>query len=102
MKLIRWGAKGAEKPGLVDGMGVPRDLSGKIGDITSDLLSPEGLSRLAGIDPAGLPVIAERFAVGRAASPAFPRSSVSASIIPITPPRRERQFPRSRSCFSKR
>ena len=64
MKLMRWGAKGAEKPGLVDGMGVARDLSGKIGDITSDLLSPEGLSRLAGIDPAGLPVIAKDSRLG--------------------------------------
>jgi 2,4-didehydro-3-deoxy-L-rhamnonate hydrolase len=64
MKLIRWGAKGAEKPGLVDAMGVARDLSGKIGDITFDILSPEGLSRLAGIDPASLPVIAKDSRLG--------------------------------------
>ena len=29
MKLIRWGAAGAEKPGLVDKAGVLRDLSGQ-------------------------------------------------------------------------
>ena len=57
MKLMRWGAKGAEKPGLVDLTGVARDLSGMIGDITPDLLAPEGLRRLAGIDTASLPVI---------------------------------------------
>src|ERR1700761_988280 len=58
MKLIRWGANGAEKPGLVDGNGVARDLSGEISNITPELLSPEGLSRLAKIDVASLPAIA--------------------------------------------
>jgi len=57
MKLMRWGANGAEKPGLVDRTGVARDLSGVVADITPDLLTPEGLSRLAGIDAASLPVI---------------------------------------------
>jgi 2,4-diketo-3-deoxy-L-fuconate hydrolase len=57
MKLIRWGAKGEEKPGLIDKDGSPRDLSGVIGDITPDLLSPEGLQRLARTDPAGLPKV---------------------------------------------
>lgn len=64
MKLIRWGAQGAEKPGLVDAMGVARDLSGKIGDITPDILSPEGLNRLAGIAPASLPVIPRESRLG--------------------------------------
>ena len=58
MKLIRWGAKGAEKPGLMDESGVARDLSGKIADITPDLLSPAGLRRLAEIDAKTLPAIA--------------------------------------------
>jgi 2-keto-4-pentenoate hydratase/2-oxohepta-3-ene-1,7-dioic acid hydratase in catechol pathway len=57
MKLIRWGAKGEEKPGLIDKDGIPRDLSGVIGDITPDLLSPEGLQRLAQIDAGGLPKV---------------------------------------------
>jgi 2-keto-4-pentenoate hydratase/2-oxohepta-3-ene-1,7-dioic acid hydratase in catechol pathway len=57
MKLIRWGAKGEEKPGLIDKDGNPRDLSGVIGDITPDLLSPDGLQRLAQIDAAGLPKV---------------------------------------------
>ena len=55
MKLIRWGAPGVEKPGMVDAQGVLRDLSGKVPEITPAHLSPEGLSRLAAIDPAGLP-----------------------------------------------
>jgi len=49
MKLLRWGGKGEEKPGLVDQDGTARDLSGVIGDITPDLLSPDGLKRLAAI-----------------------------------------------------
>ncbi|HEX4105181.1 MAG TPA: fumarylacetoacetate hydrolase family protein [Rhizomicrobium sp.] len=57
MKLLRWGAKGEEKPGLLDKDGSARDLSGVIGDITPDLLSPEGLQRLAGIDANGLPKV---------------------------------------------
>jgi 2,4-didehydro-3-deoxy-L-rhamnonate hydrolase len=57
MKLIRWGAKGEEKPGLIDKSGALRDLSGVLADITPDLLSPEGLQRLAQIDAEGLPKV---------------------------------------------
>ncbi|MDR7127410.1 fumarylacetoacetate hydrolase family protein [Pseudotabrizicola sp. 4114] len=57
MKLLRHGATGAEKPGLLDADGRVRDLSGHISDITGDVLSPEGLTRLAAIDPAGLPLV---------------------------------------------
>ena len=64
MKLIRWGAKGAEKPGLVDKSGVLRDLSGQIGDITSDLLSPKELNRLAAIDAGKLPKVSDGVRLG--------------------------------------
>jgi len=57
MKLIRWGAKGAEKPGLVDADGALRDLSGHLAEIAPELLSPMGLARLRAIDTAGLPEI---------------------------------------------
>ena len=57
MKLIRWGAKGAEKPGLVDADGALRDLSGHLAEIAPELLSPMGLARLRTIDTAGLPEI---------------------------------------------
>ena len=50
MKLCRYGPRGAEKPGLVDADGRIRALN--VADITPDLLSPEGLGRLAAIDPA--------------------------------------------------
>jgi 2-keto-4-pentenoate hydratase/2-oxohepta-3-ene-1,7-dioic acid hydratase in catechol pathway len=57
MKLFRWGPKGQEKPGLIDKDGKPRDLSGKVKDITPDLLTPQGLEKLRGIDPASLPAV---------------------------------------------
>ncbi len=57
MKLLRYGPKGAEKPGLLDAEGKIRDLSGHVADITGAQLSPEGLARLAAIDPATLPVV---------------------------------------------
>ena len=64
MKLIRWGAMGAEKPGLVDKAGVLRDLSGRIDDITPAMLSDENLSRLAALDAAGLPPVPEGARLG--------------------------------------
>jgi 2,4-didehydro-3-deoxy-L-rhamnonate hydrolase len=57
MKLMRYGAKGAEKPGLVDAQGRVRSLAGVIGDIDAAALSPAGLTKLRGIDPASLPLV---------------------------------------------
>ncbi len=58
MKLMRYGAKGAEKPAIVDAQGVVRDLSGEIVDITAHTLTPHGLQRLREINLASLPVVA--------------------------------------------
>ncbi len=57
MKLMRYGAKGAEKPALVDADGKVRDLSGVLADITAQTLTPKGLDRLRGLDTASLPVV---------------------------------------------
>ncbi|MDW4550992.1 fumarylacetoacetate hydrolase family protein [Defluviimonas sp. D31] len=57
MKLVRYGAKGAEKPGLIDGEGRVRDLSGVIGDLAGEALLPESLARLAALDPAALALV---------------------------------------------
>lgn len=57
MKLVRFGAMGQEKPGLLDGSGRIRDLSDVAKDITSDTLSPAGLAKLAAVDPASLPLV---------------------------------------------
>ena len=47
---MRYGAKGAEKPALVDAQGTVRDLSGVIPDITAQTMRPEYLKRLAELD----------------------------------------------------
>lgn len=54
MKLLRYGEKGSEKPGLLDADNQIRDLSGHVQDITGQVLSPESLATLAAIDPASL------------------------------------------------
>ncbi|MEQ8964936.1 MAG: fumarylacetoacetate hydrolase family protein [Azospirillaceae bacterium] len=57
MKLLRWGPPGGEKPGLLDADGVVRDLSGVVDDIAGDVLAPDSLTRLAGLDPKSLPAV---------------------------------------------
>jgi 2,4-diketo-3-deoxy-L-fuconate hydrolase len=57
MKLMRHGAKGTERPALVDAHGKVRDLSGVLRDITASTLEPAALARLQDIDVATLPVI---------------------------------------------
>lgn len=57
MKLLRYGPRGHEKPGLIDHNGQIRDLSGVVGDINGDTLSPAALDRLRGVDPASLPLV---------------------------------------------
>jgi len=66
MKLLRVGPKGQEKPAMLDAGGKLRDLSGVIADITPQQLTPAGLAKLRGLDPASLPEIA---APGRIGTP---------------------------------
>ena len=54
MKLVRYGADGAEKPGLIDADGVLRDLSGHVTDIAGAELSDATMARLRGLDSATL------------------------------------------------
>lgn len=57
MKLLRYGEKGLEKPGLLDANNQIRDLSAHIRDIAGEALSPASLASLAAIDPASLPLV---------------------------------------------
>jgi 2-keto-4-pentenoate hydratase/2-oxohepta-3-ene-1,7-dioic acid hydratase in catechol pathway len=57
MKLLRYGPKGQEKPGLLDKSGQIRDLSATIADINPETLAPSSLERLRKIDPATLPPV---------------------------------------------
>ncbi len=58
MKLLRHGAKGAEKPGLLDAQGRVRDLSALMPDITPTTLSAAGLAALRALDINALPIVA--------------------------------------------
>ena len=66
MKLMRYGAKGAEKPALVDAQGTVRDLSGMVPDLTAAMLTADGLKRLRELDVSKLPAVANP---GRIAPP---------------------------------
>ena len=57
MKLVRYGAAGAEKPGLIDANGAIRDLSGVLKDIDGSALSDESLARIKALDPDSLPKV---------------------------------------------
>lgn len=56
MRLVRFGPRGAEKPGILDSDGKVRDLSGAVADIDGKTLSPEGLAGLRTINPSSLPL----------------------------------------------
>jgi 2-keto-4-pentenoate hydratase/2-oxohepta-3-ene-1,7-dioic acid hydratase in catechol pathway len=56
MKLVRYGAPGAEKPGLMDG-DILRDLSAHVHDIDGTVLDDATLDRLRAVDPATLPEV---------------------------------------------
>ena len=55
MKLLRYGPRGQEKPGILDADGQIRDLSGVIGDLAGDVLTR--LPELAALDTSTLPVV---------------------------------------------
>lgn len=64
MKLMRIGQPGHERPALMDADGIRRDLSAHVADISGDVLSPEGLAKLAEIDPAQLPELSGSERIG--------------------------------------
>jgi 2,4-diketo-3-deoxy-L-fuconate hydrolase len=55
LKLVRFGAAGAERPGLVLADGSIADLSGAIPDVAGAALSADSLARLRALDAAKLP-----------------------------------------------
>jgi 2,4-diketo-3-deoxy-L-fuconate hydrolase len=57
MKLIRYGAVGVEKPGLLDDGGRIRALSSVFDDFTTDSLSPTRLAELAKLSLDTLPIV---------------------------------------------
>ncbi|MGH6925579.1 MAG: fumarylacetoacetate hydrolase family protein [Propylenella sp.] len=57
MKLVRYGAKGSEKPGSIDAKGQLRDLSAEVADFRPELMTSDLTARLARLDPASLPAV---------------------------------------------
>lgn len=57
MKLLRYGPRGDEKPGLFDNDGLIRDLSAHICDISAETLGVEILDSLKKIDASELPIV---------------------------------------------
>ncbi|MCP2073226.1 UNVERIFIED_ORG: ureidoglycolate lyase [Pseudomonas lini] len=64
MKLLRYGEKGSEKPGLLDADHQIRDLSGHVPDIAGQVLGPDSLAALAALDPRSLPLVAGQPRIG--------------------------------------
>jgi ureidoglycolate lyase len=64
MKLLRVGTKGAEKPAILAADGSIRDLTGVVDDIAGDVLTPEGLAKLAAVDVSALPTLSRDERIG--------------------------------------
>ncbi|MFD2648291.1 fumarylacetoacetate hydrolase family protein [Devosia albogilva] len=64
MKLLRVGAKGAEKPAILAEDGTIRDLSGIIPDLAGASLSDESLERIRGVDASTLPQLSADERIG--------------------------------------
>lgn len=56
MKLLRYGPKGQEKPGILDDQGRIRALAGHVADIDGAVLAT-GLEAIRALDPASLPLV---------------------------------------------
>ena len=56
MRLVRFGARGSERPGMIDGGDEVRDLSGHVRSLSGAALDPEALRALGRIDPHDLPL----------------------------------------------
>jgi 2-keto-4-pentenoate hydratase/2-oxohepta-3-ene-1,7-dioic acid hydratase in catechol pathway len=57
MKLLRYGPKGKEKPGMLDADGRIRNLARKIADIGPETMTPAALAKLRKLDPRKLPPV---------------------------------------------
>lgn len=64
MKLVRYGDRGMEFPGLVDDEGQIRSLAGIIPDVAGPALLPRSLANLARTDLARLPLVDEDARIG--------------------------------------
>lgn len=66
MKLLRYGPKGKEKPGMLDASGAIRDLSKVVKDIDGATLTPAGLKKLKKLKPEKLKKVPGKPRLGQA------------------------------------
>jgi 2-keto-4-pentenoate hydratase/2-oxohepta-3-ene-1,7-dioic acid hydratase in catechol pathway len=64
MKLVRFGAPGREKPGILDAKGGIRDLSGIVDDIDGRTLGADGLKKIRAAKLDDLPVVSGNPRIG--------------------------------------
>lgn len=64
MRLLRYGEKGREKPGLLDTNNLIRDLSGILGDLDGTTLDDAGLARIKALVPERLPQVDSKLRLG--------------------------------------
>jgi ureidoglycolate lyase len=64
MKLLRVGAKGAEKPAILHTDGTYRDLTSVVSDINGATIGPDGLAKIAAADHGSLPVLDQGSRIG--------------------------------------
>jgi len=64
MKLLRFGEKGSEKPGILDESGVIRDLSAHITDFSAAGLSDESMAKIADVQLSTLPAVDANVRIG--------------------------------------
>ena len=64
MRLLRFGKKGEERPGLLDPDGKIRDLGGVIDDLGPGTVGPNTIDFLQALDPWSLPLVDEGVRIG--------------------------------------
>ncbi|MEO9167798.1 MAG: fumarylacetoacetate hydrolase family protein [Aestuariivirga sp.] len=64
MKLLRYGPKGKEKPGILDQHGKIRSLAKYVKDIDGETISPAGLAKLRKLNPNKLPLVKGKPRIG--------------------------------------
>jgi 2-keto-4-pentenoate hydratase/2-oxohepta-3-ene-1,7-dioic acid hydratase in catechol pathway len=64
MKLVRFGPKGREKPGIIDKQGILRDLSRVVSDITPETLADGALAKIRKVKPESLPAAPKTARIG--------------------------------------
>jgi 2,4-didehydro-3-deoxy-L-rhamnonate hydrolase len=64
MKLLRYGPKGKEKPGILDKDGKIRSLAKIVKDIDGDAISPAGLAKIKKVNIAKLPLVPGKPRIG--------------------------------------